>query len=86
MPRVYVKAYTPDDLIRILRVVAERNGGRPLSWRQYDRLRDDDHPSGNTFRQPYYFGTWREALRAADLPLTPPLRNESQGSDTGRPR
>jgi hypothetical protein len=82
MPRVYVKAFTHDELIRILRVVANRNGERPLSWRQYDRLRDLDHPSGNTFRQPYYFGTWREALRAAGLPLTPPARLESEGTKT----
>lgn len=74
MPRVYVKSFTREQLISVLRRVAKRNHGRPLSWRSYDRLRDPDDPSGNTFRQPYYFGTWRNALRAADLELTPPLR------------
>jgi Homing endonuclease associated repeat len=84
MPRIYVKEYTPDQLLRILKRVAKRNGGRPLSWRQYDRLRDRSDPSGNTFRQPHYFGTWRNALRAANLPLTPPLRADIEPSSSYR--
>lgn len=74
MPREYVKEYTREELIAVLRRVASRNHGRPLSWRQYDALKDPSDPSGNTFRSPHYFGTWREALEAADLPLTPPFR------------
>ncbi len=66
------KQYTREELIAVLRDVASRNGGRPLSWRAYNRLRDEKDPSGNTFRLPYYFRSWREALIAADLPLTQP--------------
>jgi len=78
MPRVYVREYTKSQLISILRRVAKRNDGRPLSWRRYDQLKDPDDPSGNTFRSPHYFGTWRNALKEAGLPLTPPLRSEDK--------
>ena len=66
IPRQYTRA----ELVRILQEVAKRNGGRPMSWRTYDRLRDRNHPCGNTMRRPYYFGTWQEALKVAGLPAT----------------
>jgi hypothetical protein len=60
--------YTDEEMLEALRTAAKVDGiDRPMTQVRYDELRPSfDGPSGLSIIKRY--GTWREALLAADLP------------------
>jgi hypothetical protein len=60
------KRFTREDLIQALHKLAQRVGGTPIEYDTYDY---PDIPSHTIFVK--RFGTWREALQAAGIPLNP---------------
>jgi hypothetical protein len=60
------KRFTRDDLIKALHTLSERVGRTPI---EHDTHKYPDIPGHTTFVK--RFGTWREALEAAGIPLNP---------------
>lgn len=66
MVQISRKRFSREDLIEALHKLAERVGRTPI---EYDTYKYRDIPSHTTFVK--RFGTWREALQAARIPLNP---------------